>query len=105
MLYLYQRLILDPDNNVYVHMTVHESDNKIKSLSFFLPSSHGFQNGGNVGHPWGTIFFSILPLQLQRPILMDNSAKIIFLFFAFQCYHHFGRYPLTSVGYLKQLLI
>jgi len=36
MLYLYQRLILDPDNNVYVHMTVHESDNKIKSLSFFF---------------------------------------------------------------------
>jgi len=36
---------------------------------------------------------------------MDNSAKIIFLFFAVQCYHRFGRYPLTAVGYLKQLLI
>ena len=36
---------------------------------------------------------------------MDKSAKIIFLFFAVQCYHRFGRYPLTAVGYLKQLLI
>jgi len=36
MLHLYQRLILDSDNNMYVHTTVHEFDNKIQSLSLFL---------------------------------------------------------------------
>ena len=47
-------------------------------VCLFFTSSHGFQNGGDVGHPWGTIFFSILPPQLQRPILWTTAPKLSF---------------------------
>ena len=49
-------------------------------------------------------FFPFYPHSFSARVYGQQRQNYLF-FFAVQCYHRFGRYPLTAVGYLKQLLI